>query len=143
MKEKKLNYSEAIASILLFSVGLFHMIRGVFWIVSESDTKHDSLMYQQLDLIMPLYVWGVVLSLGALFFLLASITLPRHHISKSFSLFLLMGGIVCGIVYFAVAVVGFSYAINWLTPAQLVVLSTSSVMLGFYGGAVLWSKKSL
>lgn len=138
---RKLNLSETVSSVLLFTFGLHHLARGVFWVLADKSTRHDSQMYLELETIMPLYVWGMICSIGAVFFLLASISLPHHQTSRSFALFLIMGGSISGAFYFVIAIFGFHSAINWFTPLQLVVLSAGSAMLAFFGGVVLWKKR--
>lgn len=139
----KMTLVETITSILLFSFGLLHIARGIFWLLLTESTKHESNMYMSLEALAPLYIWSVMVLLGGVMFLMASIKLPTHHISKSSAMFCLIGGLICGIFYFLFATVGFDNATNWLAPVQFIVYSASSFMLAFFGGAGIWRKRTV
>lgn len=139
-KMKGLSLVEAIASICLFGLGLFHGIRGLFWLLADENTQHDSPLYTSLSSIMPLNVWGFLIFLSGLSFVFASWKLPKHQVSNALYIFLLIGGLLSSLLCFAIALIGYGNAINWLTPSQLIVLSGVGGMLAFFGGMTVWQR---
>lgn len=137
---KGLSPIEAIASISLFGLGLFHCARGLFWLLADENTQHDSPLYTGLSSIMPLNIWGFLLLIGGLAFMFASWKLPKHQVSNAPYVFLLIGGLSSSVVYFAIATIGYSNAANWLVPSQLIVLSGVGGMLAFFGGMTVWQR---
>lgn len=137
---KGLSLVEAIASICLFSLGLFHSTRGLFWLLADGSTKHDSPLYDSLSIVMPLNVWGALVLLSGLSFIFASWKLPKHQVSNALYIFLFIGGLLSSLLCFAIALIGYGNAINWLTPSQLIVLSGVGGMLAFFGGMTVWQR---
>lgn len=142
LQDKSLSIVEALASVLLFGLGLFHSARGLFWVISNETINHDSTFYNSLSSVMPLNMWGAIILISGLLFMIASWKVPKYEISKALYIYMFAGGFLSSVTYFAIAIIGFGDAINWLTPTQLVVLSGVGGMLAFFGGMTLWQKNT-
>ena len=120
--DKRINYAEIIASVMLFGSGLFTLVRGVFWIFEYQQSVQD----------LPLYDTLVI---GA------SWQMPKWTTGKSFGWFLLVGGLSSSVAYFIIAIAGFESASNWMTPIQYITLSGMNGVLAFLGGVRVWAAK--
>ena len=141
--DKKMSYSEVIASIMLFGSGLLTMERGIFWIIETGESMSDSRLYTTLSYVMPLWAWGVLFALSGLMVIGASWKLPKRDTAISFAYFLLIGGLGSAVAYFIITIAGFGSATNWLTPVQYITLSGMNGMLAFLGGLRVWQMKNM
>ena len=141
-REEHFSMSESIASTLLLALGLLTTARGTYWIFNPENTN-DSSLYKSLAAVMPLWGWAIGFVIGGLLIILSSWYLPRRNIKKRFAVTLLIGGGISSASYFIVAIAGFGNAINWLTPIQLIIFSMATLMLGFFGGMMLWQKRNM
>lgn len=139
-KMKGMSPVEAIASICLFGLGLFHGTRGLFWILANENTKHDNSFYSSLSIVMPLSFWGVIILVSGIAFMFASWKMPKHQVSNALYIFLLIGGLLSSVACFAIALIGYGNATNWIVPSQLIVLSGVGGMLAFFGGMTAWQR---
>lgn len=140
--ENKMNYSEIIASLMLFGTGIFTMTRGIFWVIETDESMFDSQLYTVLSYAMPLWMWGLLFLFGGLFSILASWRLPKRETAKNFAWFLLLGGLISSLSYFVITVAGFGNASNWMTPVQYIILSGVNGVLAFLGGVRIWLTKN-
>ena len=141
--DKKMSYSEVIASIMLFGSGLLTMERGIFWIIETEESMFDSSLYTTLSYVMPLWAWGVLFALSGLMVIGASWKLPKRDTAISFAYFLLIGGLGSSVAYFIITIAGFGSAANWLTPVQYITLSGMNGMLALLGGLRVWQMKNM
>lgn len=139
--DKRINYAEIIASVMLFGSGLFTLVRGVFWIFENQESVLDLPLYATLNHAMPIWAWGVMFAVSGLIVIGASWQMPRHTTSKSFAWFLLVGGLSSSVAYFIIAIAGFESASNWMTPLQYITLSGMNGVLAFLGGVRVWATK--
>lgn len=139
-QESRLSISESIASTLLFGLGALTIVRGLYWL-TNSHTTADIEMYESLASVLPLWAWSLGFIIGGLLLLLSSWVLPKRVPRRRFFLYLLFGGIVSNMSYFIIAIAGFGNSETWMTPVQLVVFSTVSLVLAFFGGMQLWQTK--
>ena len=141
--DKKMSYSEVIASIMLFGSGLLTFERGIFWIIETEESMFDSSLYTTLSYVVPLWAWGVLFALSGLMVIGASWKLPKRDTAISFAYFLLIGGLGSSVAYFIITIAGFGSATNWLTPVQYITLSGMNGMLAFLGGLRVWQMKNM
>lgn len=128
---------------MLYIFGGLSTIRGAYWATTGSVAEHDSSMYSALSTIAPLYFWGGVLLVAGLLIAAAGYLVPKRRRKSTFFYVLMVGGFFASVVYFATAVAGVSHAINWMTPAQIILLSAGHGLLAFIGGAELWKTKNM
>src|SRR5699024_12322912 len=70
--DKRINYAEIIASVMLFGSGIFTLVRGVFWIFEYQQSAQDLPLYATLDNAMPIWAWGVMFVVSGLLVIGAS-----------------------------------------------------------------------
>lgn len=58
MKNGIFSDSEKLSTILLIILGLIPASRGVYWITNSQVAINDSPLYEKLDSIAPLFIWG-------------------------------------------------------------------------------------
>ncbi|WP_462420017.1 hypothetical protein [Salinicoccus sp. Marseille-QA3877] len=139
--DKRINYAEIIASVMLFGSGLLSLARGVFWIFENQESVQDSALYTALNHAMPIWAWGVMFAVSGLMVIGASWHMPRRITGKSFAWLLLVGGLSSSVAYFIIAIAGFDSASNWMTPLQYITLSGMNGFLAFIGGVRVWAAK--
>ena len=139
--DKRINYAEIIASVMLFGSGLLTLVRGVFWMFENRESVQDFPLYAALNHAMPIWAWGVMFAVSGLMVIGASWQMPRRITGKSFAWFLLVGGLGSSVAYFIIAIAGFESASNWMTPAQYITLSGMNGFLAFLGGVRVWAAK--
>ena len=140
-EDKRINYAEIIASVMLFGSGLLTLVRGVFWILENRQSVQDLPLYATLNHAMPIWAWGVMFAVSGLLVIGASLRTTRWTTGKSFAWFLLVGGLGSCVAYFIIAIAGFDSAENWMTPIQYITLSGMNGVLAFLGGVRVWATK--
>ncbi|RIN43261.1 hypothetical protein [Staphylococcus succinus] len=138
---KKSTFSEHIAFISIFGLGLFTLVRGVFWFKEQESVLHDSDFYLALHQIMPIWVWGIVVAVFALILTCSSWFLPKQQINNVCNYLLLIGGLGTAIMYFVMLSASIFNAINWLTWVQFSILTVVCGLLGFVGGANIYDRR--
>ncbi len=139
--DKRISYAEIISSVMLFGSGLLTLVRGVFWIFENQESVQDLPLYATLDNAMPIWAWGLIFAVSGLLVIGASLQTPKWTTGKSFSWFLLVGGLGSSVAYFIIAIAGFDSAANWMTPIQYITLSGMNGVLAFLGGVRVWATK--
>ena len=136
---KKLNTAEMLSSITLFGLGIFTLLRGVFWITRQNEVWKDSKFYLALHEFMPIWVWGLIVVISSAFLIFSSWFMPKND--KTYHILLLIGGATCSVMYLLMTSAALFNANSWLTPLQFATLSTICAVVAFIGGAELYAKR--
>lgn len=138
-KETKQNEMEYINVVSLMTMGMLAIIRGLFWIIASEETAHDSPLYESMHELLNLSFWGIPFFIGGVCMVVASVTLPYRRINNLYSVFLIIGGFVCSIFFFIIALAGMDQSLNWLTPATFLIMAMGSGGYAYVG--VLFYRK--
>lgn len=137
-----LSRTEKISVALLIIVGLVVSIRGTYWITNYQAAVHESVFYEALDKVAPLYIWGTPFVIGGLFLILSSLLIINQSAKKMFDIFIIIGGTVSGFSFLLIAMASMNNSINWLTPALNVIFTVGFFTLSWIGINSLWKNRA-
>lgn len=139
--EGKFELPQKLATLSLFGLGVFVDIRGVYWFVNQESVLNESEFYEALHEVMPIWLWGFLLLIFGTCLILASLFFGKRSINNISNYFMLIGGTGSAIIHFLMASAGIYNAINWLTPAQFVVMTAWLGFVGFMGGVDIYGRR--
>ncbi|MCG2353320.1 hypothetical protein K4U46_10780 [Staphylococcus epidermidis] len=138
-KKPRQNEMEYINVVSLMTMGVLAVVRGLFWIISSEETSHDSPLYESMHELLNLSFWGIPFFIGGVCMVIASIALPYRRVNNLYSVFLIIGGVMCSIFFFIIALAGMDQSLNWLTPVTFLIMSMGSGGYAYVG--VLFYRK--
>lgn len=139
--EGKFELPQKLATLSLFGLGVFVDIRGVYWFVNQESVLNESEFYEALHEVMPIWLWGFLLLIFGTCLILSSLFFGKRSINNISNYFMLIGGTGSAIIHFLMASAGIYNAINWLTPAQFVVMTAWLGFVGFMGGVDIYGRR--
>lgn len=139
--EGKFELPQKQATLSLFGLGVFVDIRGMYWFVNQESVLNESEFYKALHEVMPIWLWGLLLLIFGTCLILASLFFGKRSINNLSNYFMLIGGTGSAIIHFLMASAGIYNAINWLTPAQFVVMTAWLGFVGFMGGVDIYGRR--
>lgn len=139
--EGKFEIPQKLATLSLFGLGVFVDIRGMYWFVNQESVLNESEFYKALHEVMPIWLWGLLLLIFGTCLILASLFFGKRSINNVSNYFMLIGGTGSAIIHFLMASAGIYNAINWLTPAQFVVMTAWLGFVGFMGGVDIYGRR--
>lgn len=139
--EGKFELPQKQATLSLFGLGVFVDIRGIYWFVNQESVLNESEFYKALHEVMPIWLWGLLLLIFGTCLILASLFFGKRSINNVSNYFMLIGGTGSAIIHFLMASAGIYNAINWLTPAQFVVMTAWLGFVGFMGGVDIYGRR--
>lgn len=139
--EGKFELPQKLATLSLFGLGVFVDIRGVYWFVNQESVLNESEFYEALHEVMPIWLWGFLLLIFGTCLIFASLFFGKRSINNISNYFMLIGGTGSAIIHFLMASAGIYNAINWLTPAQFVVMTAWLGFVGFMGGVDIYGRR--
>ncbi|MGW7927604.1 hypothetical protein [Staphylococcus xylosus] len=139
--EGKFELPQKLATLSLFGLGVFVDIRGMYWFVNQESVLNESEFYKALHEVMPIWLWGFLLLIFGTCLILASLFFGKRSINNVSNYFMLIGGTGSAIIHFLMASAGIYNAINWLTPAQFVVMTAWLGFVGFMGGVDIYGRR--
>lgn len=139
--EGKFELPQKQATLSLFGLGVFVDIRGMYWFVNQESVLNESEFYKALHEVMPIWLWGLLLLIFGTCLILASLFFGKRSINNVSNYFMLIGGTGSAIIHFLMASAGIYNAINWLTPAQFVVMTAWLGFVGFMGGVDIYGRR--
>ncbi|MEB6059600.1 MULTISPECIES: hypothetical protein [Staphylococcus] len=139
--EGKFELPQKLATLSLFGLGVFVDIRGMYWFVNQESVLNESEFYKALHEVMPIWLWGLLLLIFGTCLILASLFFGKRSINNVSNYFMLIGGTGSAIIHFLMASAGIYNAINWLTPAQFVVMTAWLGFVGFMGGVDIYGRR--
>ncbi|MBU7217595.1 hypothetical protein [Staphylococcus gallinarum] len=139
--EGKFELPQKLATLSLFGLGVFVDIRGVYWFINQESVLNESEFYRALHEVMPIWLWGFLLLVFGTSLILASLFFGKRSINNVSNYFMLIGGTGSAIIHFLMASAGIYNSINWLTPAQFVVMTAWLGFVGFMGGVDIYGRR--
>lgn len=134
---KETTFDARVAIICLLSIGVRILARGIFWFKEQEDIIDDSNFYYALHEVLPIWFWGLLLSIGGMMFIFAAVLLGLKSKEIQCSILLLIGGFINFVLYFIMSSASMYNAINWLTPVHMVIMTTTSFVIAVTGGVRL------
>ena len=141
MSNKDFRFEDRITTVSFLSLGLFVGVRGFYWTVRQDAVLGESAFYSALHEVMPIWFWGILLLVFGAFLILASFFYGRMSVNKLSLYFVLIGGTGSAIIHFLMASAALYNAINWLTPAQFVIVTGLLGFAGFMAGVELYARR--
>lgn len=130
---------EYINVVAYMTIGMLAVMRGLFWIISSEKATHDSPLYESMHELISLTFWGVPFFIGGLCLIIASVSLPYRRVNNVYSVSSIIGGVICSIFFFIIALAGMDQSLNWLTPVTFVITAMGSGGFAYVG--VLFYRK--
>ena len=141
MKNKEFRFEDRITTVSFLSLGLFVGVRGFYWTLRQDAVISESDFYSALNEVMPIWLWGILLLIFGAFLMLASFFYGRMSVNKLSLYFVLIGGTGSAIIHFLMASASLYNAINWLTPAQFVIMTGLLGFAGFLAGVQIYARR--
>ena len=132
---------DKLATLSLFGLGVFVDIRGLYWFVSPENVIKESAFYQALNDVMPIWIWGLLLLVFGTCLILSSLLFGKRSINNCSNHFMLIGGLGSAIIHFLMSSAAVYNALNWLTPAQFIVITAWLGFVGFLGGLGIYERR--
>lgn len=139
--EGKFELPQKLATLSLFGLGVFVDIRGLYWFINQESVLSESDFYRALHEVMPIWVWGFLLIIFGTCLIVASLFFGKRSINNVSNYCMLIGGTGSAIIHFLMASAGLYNSINWLTPAQFVVMTAWLGYVGFLGGIEIHARR--
>ncbi|WP_165844645.1 hypothetical protein [Staphylococcus saprophyticus] len=139
--EGKFELPQKLATLSLFGLGAYVDSRGVYWLINQESVLNESEFYRALHEVMPIWLWGFVLLIFGTCLMIASLFFGKQKVNNVSNYFMLIGGTGSAIIHFLMASASIYNAINWLTPAQFVVMTAWLGYVGFLGGVDIHGRR--
>lgn len=140
-KKEELTFAEIVSTVMTIFFGVFTLVRGIYFI-NNRNNENEIQLYYALTTVFPLWVWGIILLIGSISLILSAFVLPKRSFKKRYYYYLFFGGLTTSVTYFVIAIAGFNQAQAWLTPLQMIILSTLGGFLAFFGGVGIWKTRN-
>lgn len=138
-----LTFSEKFSVLSFFMLGIYVLIRAVYWGVNSNSAISDSQLYRALAEIAPLNIWAIPFGISGLLLIWASALLIKQSTSKTFDFVLIFGGLLAFGCHIMLALASVSNGVNWMTPATNCVLSILFLSMAYLGVESLWKKRNV
>ena len=132
---------DRLATLSLFGLGVFVDIRGLYWFVSPENVIKESAFYQALNDVMLRWIWGLLLLTFGTCLILSSLFFGKRSVNNTSNYFMLIGGLGSAIIHFLMSSAAVYNALNWLTPAQMIIMTAWLGFVGFLGGLGIYGRK--
>ena len=132
---------DRLATLSLFGLGVFVDIRGVYWLISPEKVINESDFYRALNEVMPVWIWGLLLLVFGTCLILSSLFFGKRSVKNTSDYFMLIGGLGSAIIHFLMSSAAVYNALNWLTPAQMIVITAWLGFVGFLGGLGIYGRR--
>lgn len=139
--EGKFELPQKQATLSLFGLGVFVDIRGLYWFINQESVLSESEFYKALHEVMPIWLWGLALLICGTCLIISSLFFGKRSVNNVSNYFMLFGGTGSAIIHFLMASASIYNAINWLTPAQFVVMTAWLGYVGFMGGVDIHGRR--
>ncbi len=137
----KFELPQKLATLSLFGLGVIVDARGFYWFINQESVLNESEFYRALHEVMPIWIWGFVLLVFGTCLIVASLFFGKRKVNNVSNYFMFIGGTGSAIIHFLMASAGIYNAINWLTPAQFVVMTAWLGYVGFMGGVDIYGRR--
>ena len=137
----KFELPQKLATLSLFGLGVIVDARGFYWFINQESVLNESEFYRALHEVMPIWIWVFVLLVFGTCLIVASLFFGKRKVNNVSNYFMFIGGTGSAIIHFLMASAGIYNAINWLTPAQFVVMTAWLGYVGFMGGVDIYGRR--
>ena len=132
---------DKLATLSLFGLGVFVDVRGLYWFTSPESVIKESAFYEALNNVMSIWIWGLLLLIFGTCLILSSLFFGKRSVKKTSDYFMLIGGLGSAIIHFLMSSAAVYNALNWLTPAQMIIMTAWLGFVGFLGGLGIYGRK--
>lgn len=132
---------DKLATLSLFGLGVFVDIRGLSWFTSSESVVKENAFYQALNNVMSIWIWGLLLLIFGTCLILSSLFFGKRSVKKASDYFMLIGGLGSAIIHFLMSSAAVYNALNWLTPAQMLIITAWLGFIGFLGGLGIYGRR--
>ena len=132
---------DKLATLSLFGLGVFVDVRGLYWFTSPESVIKESAFYEALNNVMSIWIWGLLLLIFGTCLILSSLFFGKRSVKKTSDYFMLIGGLGSAIIHFLMSSAAVYNAINWLTPAQMLIMTAWLGFVGFLGGLGIYGRR--
>ena len=132
---------DKLATLSLFGLGVFVDVRGLYWFTSPESVIKESAFYEALNNVMSIWIWGLLLLIFGTCLILSSLFFGKRSVKNTSDYFMLIGGLGSAIIHFLMSSAAVYNAINWLTPAQMIIMTAWLGFVGFLGGLGIYGRK--
>lgn len=137
----KFELPQKLSTLSTFGLGVYVDVRGAYWFINQSSVIHESDFYRALHEVMPIWLWGLMLLIFGTCLIVSSLLFGKRSINNFSNYFMLVGGVGSAIVHFIMASASVYNAINWLTPAQLMIMTAWLGCVGYLGGVDIYARR--
>lgn len=138
---KSFRFTDRVTTVTLLALGIFISIRGLYWTINQQDVILESDFYEALHQVLPIYIWGVLLLTFGASLILASFFYGSKKINNISYKLVVFGGTGGAIIHFLMTSAALFNAINWITPAQFLVVTGLLGFVGFVAGVELYGRR--
>lgn len=138
---KSFNFENRATTVTLLSLGLIMSVRGLYWSINQQDVILESDFYEALHQVLPIYIWGVLLLAFGVSLILASFFYGSKKINNISYKLVIIGGTGGAIIHFLMTSASLFNAINWIAPAQFLIMTGLLGFIGFVAGVELYGRK--
>lgn len=132
---------DKLATLSLFGLGVFVDVRGFYWFTSQNSVINESDFYRALHEVMPIWIWGLLLIIFGTCLILSSLFFGKRSVNNTSDYFMLIGGLGSAIIHFLMSSAAVYNALNWLTPAQMIIMTAWLGFVGFLGGLGIYGRR--
>ena len=132
---------DKLATLSLFGLGVFVDIRGLNGSLGPKIVTKGGAFYQALNDVMPIWIWGLLLLIFGTCLILSSLFFGKQYVKNTSDYFMLIGGLGSAIIHFLMSSAAVYNALNWLTPAQMIIMTAWLGFVGFLGGLGIYGRK--
>ena len=132
---------DKLATLSLFGLGVFVDVRGLYWFTSPESVIKESAFYEALNNVMSIWIWGLLLLIFGTCLILSSLFFGKRSVKNTSDYFMLIGGLGSAIIHFLMSSAAVYNALNWLTPAQMIIMTAWLGFVGFLGGLGIYGRK--
>ena len=132
---------DKLATLSLFGLGVFVDVRGLYWFTSPESVIKESAFYEALNNVMSIWIWGLLLLIFGTCLILSSLFFGKRSVKNTSDYFMLIGGLGSAIIHFLMSSAAVYNAINWLTPAQMLIMTAWLGFVGFLGGLGIYGRR--
>ena len=132
---------DKLATLSLFGLGTFVDVRGLSWFTSPESVIKESAFYQALNDVMSIWIWGLLLLIFGTCLILSSLFFGKRSVKNTSDYFMLIGGLGSAIIHFLMSSAAVYNALNWITPAQMIIMTAWLGFVGFLGGLGIYGRR--
>src|SRR5699024_602961 len=132
---------DKLATLSLFGLGTFVDVRGLSWFTSPESVIKESAFYQALNEVMSIWIWGLLLLIFGTCLILSSLFFGKRSVENTSDYFMLIGGLGSAIIHFLMSSAAVYNALNWITPAQMIIMTAWLGFVGFLGGLGIYGRR--